>query len=93
MLTIPALLDALALEPFIGRQHSGQDDTRNAARILVEVSRRNWTLLSNRLVPEGGRGCRERWWGWMKRTALDEPTGVVDWDRFVLREKAKMARM
>ncbi|PWN26704.1 hypothetical protein BDZ90DRAFT_232829 [Jaminaea rosea] len=38
--TIPALLSDLGLAAFEGRLHNGLDDTKNLARILVELSKR-----------------------------------------------------
>lgn len=89
-LSLPALIDALGLPPFEGRQHSGQDDARNAARILVELARRGWPLLANRMVPEGGRGSKERRWGWMRFGKGEVSTGQVDWAGFVERERKKL---
>lgn len=60
-LSLPSVLMALELEPFIGRLHSGLDDAQNAARILIELQRREMPLLPNRCVPPG----KERWYSWM----------------------------
>ncbi|KIS72254.1 uncharacterized protein UMAG_00666 [Mycosarcoma maydis] len=38
--SLAGLLDLLGIGPFQGRQHCGMDDTRNIARIVVEVTRR-----------------------------------------------------
>ena len=76
-LSLPAVLAALDLGPFEGRLHSGLCDTRNAARILVELARRGVLLLPNRTVPEGGRG-REKHWGWMGKDGQ-----AVLWDEFL----------
>lgn len=38
--SIPALLADLGLEPFEGRLHCGLDDTRNLARLLIELARK-----------------------------------------------------
>lgn len=76
-LSIPDVLLALKIAPFQGRLHSGLDDTRNAARILVEYARRGLPLRSNRVVPEGGN---ERKWGWMGKD------GQIDWDRWLEKE-------
>ncbi|KAL8284280.1 hypothetical protein RQP46_005029 [Phenoliferia psychrophenolica] len=75
-LSLPSVLLSLDLAPFEGRLHSGLADTRNAARILVELARRGVQLLPNRTVPEGGRG-REKSWAWMGRD------GQVHWDEFL----------
>lgn len=60
---IPAVLKALGLEPFEGRQHSGIDDVRNIARILLELVKpeRNWTVAANAKI-EG----KDKTWYWMK---------------------------
>ncbi|GAA5843800.1 hypothetical protein JCM9279_000150 [Rhodotorula babjevae] len=65
-LSLPSVLAALTLAPFEGRLHSGLCDARNAARILVDLAARGVVLEANRRVPEGGRGARERSWGWMR---------------------------
>lgn len=84
-LSLPFVLLALDLEPFEGRLHSGICDARNAARILVELARRQHPLLENRMVPEGGRGSREKRWGWMGSQ------GKVAWESFLEKEKIKEA--
>ncbi|TKY90896.1 hypothetical protein EX895_000894 [Sporisorium graminicola] len=38
--SLAGLLDLLNIGPFQGRQHCGMDDTRNIARLIVEVARR-----------------------------------------------------
>lgn len=38
--SLVGLLDLLGIGPFQGRQHSGMDDTRNIARLAVELARR-----------------------------------------------------
>lgn len=60
---IPAVLKALGLEPFEGRQHSGIDDVKNIARILQELVKpeRNWRVEANAKI-EG----RDKTWYWMK---------------------------
>ncbi|GAA5890990.1 hypothetical protein JCM8208_003122 [Rhodotorula glutinis] len=68
-LSLPSVLAALTLAPFEGRLHSGLCDARNAARILVDLAARGVVLEANRRVPEGGRGARERSWGWMRQGA------------------------
>ncbi|GJN88727.1 hypothetical protein Rhopal_001693-T1 [Rhodotorula paludigena] len=84
-LSLPAVLSALTLPPFQGRLHSGLCDARNAARILVDLcSRRGVLVRANRRVPEGGRGAKERRWGWMDKT------GGVAWDEFVRRETGRI---
>ena len=62
---IPAVLEALNLAPFQGRQHSGIDDVRNIARILQEITRprRGWRVIANATIKS-----RERRWRWMNRT-------------------------
>jgi len=58
-LNITRQLAALSLPPFQGRQHSGIDDTRNIARVLIELARRGVRLEPNlRIHPE-------RRWYWM----------------------------
>lgn len=79
-LSLPTVLLSLDLDPFIGRLHSGQCDARNASRILVELARRGQNLVSNRIIPEGGRGGRERRWPWMGAS------GVVEWEAYIKRE-------
>lgn len=73
---IPAVLKALGLQPFEGRQHSGIDDVRNIARILQELVRpeRQWRVSANACV-EG----KERRWSWMKKNgkiAWIHPPGI-----------------
>ncbi|KAI0374669.1 hypothetical protein BV20DRAFT_935217 [Pilatotrama ljubarskyi] len=58
-LSIPRQLHALGLEPFEGRQHSGIDDTRNIARLVIELARRGWKLEPNTPVNPNRR------WPWM----------------------------
>ncbi|KAI0637192.1 ribonuclease H-like domain-containing protein [Trametes polyzona] len=58
-LSIPRQLHALGLEPFEGRQHSGIDDTRNIARLVVELARRGWKLEPNTPINPNRR------WPWM----------------------------
>ena len=82
-LSISSVLLSLDLDPFIGRLHSGQDDSRNCARILIELSRRGHPLLGNRIVPEGGRMGPERHWGWMGKG------GRVNWIQFKEKERLK----
>lgn len=61
---IPAVLKALGLEPFEGRQHSGIDDVRNIARILQELVKpeRNWRVEANARI----EGKDKHWW-WMEK--------------------------
>lgn len=61
---IPAVLKALNLEPFEGRQHSGIDDVRNIARILQELVRpeREWRVEANAKI-EG----KEKSYTWMRK--------------------------
>jgi len=58
-LNIPAQLSILGLAPFIGRPHSGIDDTRNIARILTQLA-----LEGVRLQPNTAINLRRRWY-WM----------------------------
>ncbi|KAH9854042.1 ribonuclease H-like domain-containing protein [Lenzites betulinus] len=58
-LSIPRQLHALGLAPFEGRPHSGIDDTRNIARLVVELARRGWKLEPNTSVNPNRR------WPWM----------------------------
>ncbi|EIW60579.1 uncharacterized protein TRAVEDRAFT_19224 [Trametes versicolor FP-101664 SS1] len=58
-LSIPRQLHALGLEPFEGRPHSGIDDTRNIARLVVELARRGWKLEPNTPINPNRR------WPWM----------------------------
>ncbi|KAI9457757.1 ribonuclease H-like domain-containing protein [Lactarius psammicola] len=52
----------LELAPFEGRQHSGIDDSRNIARIIVELARRGTRLVPNTLIRP------ERRWPWMGKS-------------------------
>ncbi|KII88959.1 hypothetical protein PLICRDRAFT_40586 [Plicaturopsis crispa FD-325 SS-3] len=61
-LNIPLQLSALGLTSFQGRQHSGIDDTRNIARIIVELARRGIRLEPNTVIQPGRR------WLWMGRS-------------------------
>lgn len=68
-LRVPAQLQALGLGPFEGREHSGIDDTRNIARIVVGLVERGVALRSNYVIRSGRR------WPWMGRSPgqiLDE---------------------
>lgn len=58
-LNISGQLQALGLSPFEGREHSGIDDTRNIARILIELARRGVQLNTNTIIPRPQR------WIWM----------------------------
>ncbi|KAF9228000.1 hypothetical protein BS17DRAFT_774617 [Gyrodon lividus] len=60
-LNIPQQLGALALGPFQGRVHSGIDDTRNVARIIIELARRGIRLEPNTPINPNRR------WQWMGR--------------------------
>ena len=68
---ISSVLDALGLEPFQGRQHSGIDDVKNIARILQELVRpeRIWKVSANASI----RGKDKRW-AWMTNS------GKVTWN-------------
>ncbi|KAI9433979.1 ribonuclease H-like domain-containing protein [Lactarius indigo] len=52
----------LDLAPFEGRQHSGIDDSRNIARIVVELARRGIRLVPNTPIRP------ERRWPWMGKS-------------------------
>lgn len=85
-LSLPSVLSALTLPPFQGRLHSGLSDARNAARILADLAARGCVLAANRRVPEGGRGARERKWGWMSGG------GEVRWEEWSRREGVRFVR-
>jgi len=59
---IEAQLLFLELAPFDGRQHSGIDDARNIARVVVELARRGVRLVPNTEIQPGRR------WPWMGRS-------------------------
>jgi len=61
-LNIPAQLSVLGLAPFLGRQHSGIDDTRNLARIVTELA-----VQGVRLQPNTSINPRRRWF-WMGKS-------------------------
>ncbi|EKM55686.1 uncharacterized protein PHACADRAFT_256486 [Phanerochaete carnosa HHB-10118-sp] len=54
-------LHLLGLGPFQGRQHCGQDDTRNVARIITELARQGMPLKPNTSIN------LHRRWSWMGR--------------------------
>ncbi|KAL5529068.1 hypothetical protein ACEPAG_5042 [Sanghuangporus baumii] len=58
-LNIEQQLRVLNLAEFIGRQHSGIDDTRNIARVVVELAKRGIRLEPNTPIYPGRR------WQWM----------------------------
>ncbi|KAH7889768.1 ribonuclease H-like domain-containing protein [Phlebopus sp. FC_14] len=58
-LNIPQQLRALGLGPFQGRAHCGIDDTRNVARIVIELARRGVRLEPNTPINPNRR------WQWM----------------------------
>ncbi|KAJ8295367.1 3'-5' exonuclease eri-1 [Rhodotorula toruloides] len=87
-LSLPSVLDSLTLPPFSGRLHSGLSDARNASRILIDLAHRGVVLQTNRRVPEGGKGGKERRWGWMKG---GEGARRVDWEGFLQRERARLS--
>ncbi|KAI6109877.1 ribonuclease H-like domain-containing protein [Pisolithus sp. B1] len=60
-LNIPHQLRVLGLGQFQGREHCGMDDTRNIARVLVELARRGIRLVPNTPINPNRR------WGWMGR--------------------------
>ncbi|BGP37752.1 hypothetical protein JCM10449v2_001674 [Rhodotorula kratochvilovae] len=82
-LSLPSVLSALTLPPFDGRLHSGLSDARNAARILADLAARGVALEGNRRVPDGGRGGKERRWGWM------DAKGGVRWEQWSERERGR----
>jgi len=61
-MNIPAQLKALDLPAFEGRQHCGIDDTRNIAKIVIELARRDVYLLPNTRIHPGRR------WPWMGKS-------------------------
>jgi len=86
--SIPSLLSSLTLPPFIGRPHSGLSDTRNISRIFIDLAKRGQGVIElkgNRLVPDGGKGGKERKWGWMSRN------GEIKWDSFREKEERRMS--
>lgn len=60
-LNISQQLRVLSLPDFVGRQHSGIDDTRNIARIVTELAKRGIRLEPNTQIFPGRR------WQWMGR--------------------------
>ena len=64
------MLEALGLAPFEGREHSGIDDVKNIARILIELAKpeRGWRVEANARI-----SSREKRWPWMKK-------GQIDWE-------------
>lgn len=86
-LSLPSVLDSLTLPPFSGRLHSGLSDARNASRILIDLAQRGVVLQTNRRVPEGGKGGRERRWVWMTGR---EGRNKVDWEGFLQKERARL---
>ncbi|KAF8803549.1 hypothetical protein BYT27DRAFT_7109456 [Phlegmacium glaucopus] len=61
-MNIPAQLKALGLPAFEGRQHSGIDDSRNIAKIITELARRDVCLFPNTKMHPGRR------WPWMGKS-------------------------
>jgi len=61
-MSIPRQLSFLEISPFQGRQHSGIDDTRNIARIVIELARRGVRLAPNLNVQVTRR------WPWMGKS-------------------------
>jgi len=59
---IPDQLKALDLPAFEGRHHSGIDDTRNIAKIVIELAWRDVRLLPNTRIHLGRR------WPWMGKS-------------------------
>lgn len=62
VLNIPRQLHVLGLSEFEGRQHSGIDDTRNIARIVIELARHGLRLQPNVPIRMGRR------WYWMGKS-------------------------
>ncbi|KAI6039010.1 ribonuclease H-like domain-containing protein [Pisolithus marmoratus] len=60
-LNIPQQLRVLGLGQFQGREHCGMDDTRNIARVLIELARQGIRLEPNTPINPNRR------WGWMGR--------------------------
>ncbi|KAI0340609.1 hypothetical protein BDW22DRAFT_1360017 [Trametopsis cervina] len=60
-LPITRQLEVLGLGAFEGRQHCGIDDTRNVARIVIELARRGMLLKPNTAINPHRR------WPWMGR--------------------------
>ena len=79
---ISAVLAALHLQPFEGRQHSGIDDARNIARILMELvnPRRQWRVSVNARTR-----TKEPRWPWMN------DKGTIDWPPPVQNTNSKVA--
>ncbi|KAF8497082.1 ribonuclease H-like domain-containing protein [Russula emetica] len=59
---IESQLRFLGLGPFQGRKHSGIDDSRNIARIVLELARRGIRLVPNTPIQPGRR------WPWMGKS-------------------------
>lgn len=59
---IESQLRFLGLGPFEGRKHSGIDDSRNIARIVIELARRGIRLVPNTPIQPGRR------WPWMGKS-------------------------
>ncbi|GAA6062463.1 hypothetical protein JCM10212_005366 [Sporobolomyces blumeae] len=86
-LSLPSVLEALTLAPFSGRLHSGLCDARNLARIVVDLAeRRGVEVVANRLVPEGGKGGKEKRWAWMARG------GDVKWEEMKKYEERRFRK-
>ncbi|GAA5958195.1 hypothetical protein JCM3765_002844 [Sporobolomyces pararoseus] len=86
-LSVPSVLSSLTLPPFQGRLHSGLSDARNISRIVLDLANnRGVELKGNRLVPDGGKGGKERRWGWMGRG------GEVKWENFKGAEERRIER-
>ncbi|GAA5954254.1 hypothetical protein JCM21900_005223 [Sporobolomyces salmonicolor] len=85
-LSIPSVLLALTLPPFSGRLHSGLSDARNLSRIVIDLAARGVALEPNRRVPDGGKGGKERRWGWMGGG------GGVEWEKWSDHERRREGR-
>ncbi|GAA5848311.1 hypothetical protein JCM8547_004475 [Rhodosporidiobolus lusitaniae] len=88
--SLPSVLSALTLPPFQGRLHSGLSDARNASRVLIDLATRGVDLKGNRKVPDGGKGGRERRWGWMVKGG--ERTGECKWEQHKAYEEGRVTR-
>lgn len=80
--TIPALLDIMKIAPFEGRLHCGMDDTKNLARVLVELTKRvlggEIEALASSALEEGVKPISETPDGSVKEEADEVLTAAVD---------------
>ncbi|GAA5910198.1 3'-5' exonuclease [Sporobolomyces salmoneus] len=92
-LTLPSVLLSLTLPPFLGRAHSGLSDARNISRIILHLANdRQLELKGNRIVPDGGKGGKERRWGWMGKKGVVKWEGCRKWleERMEQKEKERL---